>query len=227
MTAAESCALARAERKSLQRERMLVRARQYARLRIIEHKRPQECADELGIPLNTLKVFMWKHKAEVGAARAEAMAEAGGAIAEAAVAMRMELAESASEAVKTVVEVMRGTADKGAKDNARVRAAQVAMERIDPMQKSNVGGQIVNIRDSVILQAAGPLQDFDYDAAGVEPLLEGEVVDAAEEGLGQGYDQSEHSGDGEGWAPAEPGGGGSAEYGWKGQAGEAESDEES
>jgi hypothetical protein len=101
------------------------------------------------------------------------------------------------------------------------------MERIDPMRKSNAGGQIVNIRDSVILQAAGPLQDFDYDAAGVEPLLEGEVVDAAEEGLGQGYDQSEHSGDGEGWAPAEPGGGGSAEYGWKGQAGEAESDEES
>jgi hypothetical protein len=127
--------------------------------------------------------------------------------------MRMELAESASEAVKAVVEVMRGTADEGAKDNARVRAAQVAMERIDPMRKSNAGGQIVNIRDSVILQAAGPLQDFDYDAAGVEPLLEGEVVDAAD--------------DGEGWAPAEPGGGGSAEYGWKGQAGEAESDEES
>jgi len=225
MTAAEACALARAERKSLERERMLVRARQYARLRIIEHKRPQECADELGIPLNTLKVFMRKHKAEVGAARAEAIAEAGGAIVEAAVAMRMELAESASEAVKAVVEVMRGTADEGAKDNARVRAAQVAMERIDPMRKSNAGGQIVNIRDSVILQAAGPLQDFDYDAAGVEPLLEGEVVDAMEEGKAQGGCWRERQGDADGGALEKSAG--SAEYGWKGQAGEAESDEES
>ena len=193
-----STALARQVHKERAKALAIVKAKQYAHLRIVEGKTPQVCADAMGVTLAALRAYTWRHKAEMEVARAEAMAVVNAAVAESALAMRMKLAGNTEEAVDTVVAVMKGTADEGAKDNARVRAAQVVMERVDPIMKSH-GGQVVNIKDSVILQAAGPLKDFDYEAAGVEVMEGG--VDASEE---QGTIQL-HAGDSprdevEGWS---------------------------
>jgi predicted urease superfamily metal-dependent hydrolase len=110
--------------------------------RIFEHKQNKEVAAEVGLTPGAFRAWCWRHRAELDEAMTEAIDGVKRARAGAALALRAGMSRKVDKALNVFDQVLEGTADPGAKDTARMKAAAKVIDYIDPPARS---GNVVNV----------------------------------------------------------------------------------